>query len=123
MSNYLNEIINWINNLSKNYEIDFYDPMLSLNYHIKEIHYDKEQITLFMEHIGSWDDDFYVIKINEIKDVWVERNDLFCRIVKDGIELELIFIKSVVIHQNDPNCENKILKKMEDSNHSILPQN
>ena len=110
MSNYFNEIINWINNLSKNYEIDFYDPMLSLNYHIKEIYYDKEQIILFMENIGSQDDDFYVLNISEIKNIGVERNNLLCYIVKNGIQSRLIFTKSVVIHQHDPNYKNKILK-------------
>lgn len=64
--NFSNEIINWIKNLSKNYEIDFFDPMTHLDNCIKEIHYDKEQIILFM--------------------------------------------KSVVIHQDDPEYENKILK-------------
>lgn len=109
-SNFLNKVIDWIDLFSKNYEIDFYDPMLSLNYHIKEIHYDKEQIILFMEHMGSWDDDFYVLNISEIKNIGVERNNLFCYIVKNGIQLRLIFTKSVVIHQHDPNYENKILK-------------
>lgn len=108
--NFSNEIINWIKNLSKNYEIDFFDPMTHLDNCIKEIYYDEEKIILFMKDIGFWDDDFYVLNINDIKDVWVERNDLFCRIVKDGIELELIFIKSVVIHQDDPDYENKVLK-------------
>ena len=108
--NFSNEIINWIKNLSKNHEIDFFDPVTHLDNCIKEIHYDEEKIILFMKDIGLWHDDFYVLNINEIKDVWVERNNLFCRIVKNGVQLELIFIKSVLIHQNDPKYENKILK-------------
>lgn len=108
-SKFLNKIIDWIDLFSKDHEIDFYDPAFHLNYNINEIHYDEDRIIFFMRHIGSWSDDFYVLNINEIKNLKEERKHLFCSIVKDGVEIELIFTQSVVIH-HDSNYENKVLK-------------
>lgn len=109
MSNSLNKILDWFNRISKDYEIDFYDPASHLNYNINEIRYDKNQIILFMRDTWAWDDEFYVLNINEIKSLREERNHLLCSIMKDGVELELTFIKSVVIH-HDANHQDKVLK-------------
>lgn len=108
-SKFLNDIIDWINCISKDYEIDFYDPISHIEYKIEEIHYDEDKIIFFMVDLGSWDDDFYVLNINEIKDIIVEQRHLFCYIVKDGVQSELIFTRSVIIH-HDSDYENKILK-------------
>lgn len=109
MSNFLDKILNWFNTFSKDYEIDFYDPASHIEYNINEVHYDEDRIILFMRDIGMWHDDFYVLNINEIKSLTEERNHLLCSIEKDGVELELVFIKSVVIH-HEANCQDKVLK-------------
>lgn len=109
MTNSLNKILNWFNRISKNYEIDFYDPASHIEYNVKEVHYDEDRIILFMRDIGMWHDDFYVLNINEIKNLKEERNHLLCSIEKDGEELELVFKKSVVIH-HDANRQDKVLK-------------
>lgn len=109
MTNSLNKILDWLNTFSKDYEIDFYDPASHLEYNINEVHYDEDRIILFTRDVSMWHDDFYVLKINEIKNLTEERNHLFCSIEKDGEELELVFKKSVVIH-HDTNYQDKVLK-------------
>lgn len=109
MSKFLDKILDWFNRISKDYEIDFYDPASHLNYNINEVHYDEDRIIFFMRDIGMWHDDFYVLDINEIKSLREERNHLLCSIMKDGVESELTFIKSVVIH-HDANHQDKVFK-------------